>query len=367
MFMSVASVVIDLSQDQGIPAGPNTARPLFEAGKPRTFTSIDFAGCLMDNSHLFATAALRCTDNGLERQEMQVMNGGGVWAPKVPRAHIVRMSSGFGGVTTNLPHMCSADLQRREYQLPPPFLTTLTSHWDSGLPVFKTAGGGFGWHFDTWEQLKNDSLGRTPMMLLDIPAIYCEIQCIARSVVLDLGAGSGSRVNFGKWVPDTELRNFLDLFTLTGDSPGLAFDGHEHANGMQDAPRLLYFANINELLQMLADLRAVVARKVEDWPFTKDDLIQKGALPIVGEPFAPTALDESSNFCGSRILARLHSANNFTLGAGWEHRPSLCQPGSLRTVLGFYNISEITLFSLLVGGEAPVRHLLIQYKLIMDR
>jgi hypothetical protein len=354
MFMSVASVVIDLSQDQGIPAGPNTATSLFEAGNPHPFTSIDYAGCLKDNSHIFATATLRCTDNGLDRQEMQVMNGDGVWAPKAPHVHIVRMSLGFGGVTTNLPHMCSEDLQRREYQLPPTFLTTLTSRLDSGLPLIETEGGGFGWHFGTWEPVKNDSLGRTPMMLLDIPAIYCEIQCIARSVVLDLGAGSGSRVIFGKWVPDTELRNFLDLFTLTGDSPGLAFDGHDHANGTQDAPRLIYFANINELLQMLADLRAVVARKIEDWPFTKDDLVQKGALPIVGEPFALIALDESSNFCGSRILARLHSANNFTLGAGWEHIPSKYQPGSIRTVLGFYNISEITLFSLLLDGEALV-------------
>ena len=114
------------------------------------------------------------------------------------------------------------------------------------------------------------------MKMLDTSAIYFEIQCIIKSGVLttseDLGGGSASRVtaverchqNFGKWVPAAELRRFIDMLTLTGDSPGLAFDGHDHAIGMQDAPRLLYFANINELLQMLADLRAVVARKIID-------------------------------------------------------------------------------------------------------
>ena len=217
--MNAASVVIDLSQDQGIPADPNTAWPLFEAGNPRPFVSIDSAGCLNDNSHIFATAALRCTDNGLDPQEMQVVNGDGVWAPKAPRVHTVRMSLGFGIVTTHLPHACSEDLQRREYLFPPPFLTNLKSRLDSGLPLIDTEDDGIGWHFNTREPVKNDSLGRTPLKLPGIPAIYCEIQCIVRSVVLDLGAGSGSRVHFGKWVPDTELRNFLDLFTLTGDSP----------------------------------------------------------------------------------------------------------------------------------------------------
>jgi hypothetical protein len=134
---------------------------------------------------------------------------------------------------------------------------------------------------------------------------------------------------------------------------------------MQDAPHLSYFANINELVQMLADLRAVVARKVEDWPSTKGDLIQTGALPIVGAPFALTALDESSNYCGSSILARFHAANNYTSGAGWEHIPSKCQTGSIRTVLGFYNISELTLFALLLGGEAPVRQLLALFSQAM--
>ena len=136
--MNIGGFVIDLSQDQGTPVGPNTARPPFEAGTPRPFTSTESAGCLKDTAHLFATATLRCTDDGLDRQEMQVMHDDGVWAPKAPRAYIVRMSLGFGGVTTNLPHMCSKDLQRLEYQLPAPFLTTLMSCWDSGLPLFKT-------------------------------------------------------------------------------------------------------------------------------------------------------------------------------------------------------------------------------------
>ena len=357
MFTDAANEVIDLSQDQAIPAGSNTASSLYQAGKLRPFASTASAGCLNDNSHLQATVALRRTDAGLNPQEMQVVNGDGVWAPKAPRVQTVRMGLGFMAVSTNMPDACSEDLQRREYLLPPSSLTNLQS-LDSGMPLIDTEDGGAGWHFITREPLTNDSLGRISLKLMGIPAIYCEIQCIARSLVLDIGAGSGSRVYFGRWVPETKLRNFLDLLTISGDSPGLAFDGYDHTNVMQDAPRLTYFADINELLRMLTDLRALVAKKVEDWPFTKGTLIKQGALPIVGDPFALTALDESSDFCGSSIFARFHDSNNFTLGAGWNHLPSTCHPGSMRTVLGSYNISELTLFALLLGGEAPVRQLL---------
>ena len=218
MFTDAANEVIDLSQDQAIPAGSNTASSLYQAGNLRPFASTASAGCLNDNSHLQATVALRRTDAGLNPQEMQVVNGDGVWAPKPPRVQTVRMSLGSMAVSTNMPDACSEDLQRREYLLPPSSLTNLQS-LDSGMPLIDTEDGGAGWHFITREPLTNDSLGRISLKLLGIPAIYCEIQCIVRSVVLDLGAGSGSRVHFGKWVPDTELRNFLDLFTLTGDSP----------------------------------------------------------------------------------------------------------------------------------------------------
>ena len=73
-----------------------------------------------------------------------------------------------------------------------------------------------------------------------------------------------------------------------------------------DGKGLLYFANINEPLQMLVDLRAAVDKKIIESPYLKDELIKRGALMIVGEELAATT-------AGCAIYARLNPTNNFTL------------------------------------------------------
>jgi hypothetical protein len=150
----------------------------------------------------------------------------------------------------------------------------------------------------------------------------------------------GKRLSFGAWKLDPGLQHLWDLLSISGDLPGVAFDGLDHSSGWMEhligSPILLYFESINELMSMLVDLRVVMDKNIRAFPYATDNLIAHGALKIVGQ--AGTITTEE---CA--IYAHINPANNFT--------SVLVEHGSLHTFLLTFNLAEICRFALLMGEK----------------